>query len=172
MSVGRKVNIRRRGKAGRDQALAAACACAEQKFASSNKKFSIAGLLGPVNYTTTMPAATITKSAKAGTKRKSDTIKEVHVKETKKAKFDPPGKSKAAPMKNEKKTKAVKVVTSDSDSDDAGSDGGVPLDSRALEELEEEDNSETLPKIIDGVHPDRAKAANSKISVNLPQSSY
>ncbi|KUJ20287.1 ARM repeat-containing protein [Mollisia scopiformis] len=108
-----------------------------------------------------MPTATITKSAMAGVKRKSAPVKNGHVKETKKAKveskFAVRTKSKAKPAKKEK-------TPSDSDSDDLDSDedGGVPLTSyEEEEEVAEESEVEDIPKVADGLHPDRAKAVST-----------
>jgi len=116
-----------------------------------------------------MPSATTTKSAMAGTKRKSDSNKESYLKENKKAKIGSDGKSSS---KSKDKSKPIlkpapKVEdSSDSDSEDSDSDGGVPLKAESsTSDLEEDDStSEVLPKATDGLHPDRAKAVvtNSK----------
>jgi len=106
-----------------------------------------------------MPSATITKPVKAGIKRKSAPTKSVYVKESKKAKIDA-GKVPKSALKPTKKP----VQSSDSESEDS-EDGGAPLaeedsDSRSLEEGD-------LPKVTDGLHPERAKAVvvNSKLSL-------
>ncbi len=112
-----------------------------------------------------MPSATTTKSAMAGTKRKAAPVKSVHVKKPKTDK-DVVIK-KASKSKSTAKTAPVKKVQEPSDSDeddldsDVDSDGGVPLDleENSLENEEEQDDSEeNLPKVADGLHPERAKA--------------
>lgn len=117
-----------------------------------------------------MPSATTTKSAMAGTKRKSDSTKESYVKENKKAKIGSDAKSVS---KSKDKPKPILKPTpkveesSDFDSDDSDSDGGVPLNVESSTSYVEEDDSELedLPKASDGLHPDRAKAVvtNSKL---------
>jgi pumilio family protein 6 len=117
-----------------------------------------------------MPSATTTKSAMAGTKRKSGSTKESYVKENKKAKIGSDAKSIS---KSKDKPKPIlkpapKVEDStDFDSDDSDSDGGVPLNAESsTSDVEEDDSdSEVLPKAEDGLHPDRAKAVvtNSKL---------
>lgn len=109
-----------------------------------------------------MPSATTTKTASAGTKRKSAPVKNVHVKESKKPKID--GAVKSA-MKKGKSAPVKQVeVSSDEDSEDSDSDGGVPLDYRSKkgsekeEDEEAESEEEDIPKAADGLHPDRAKA--------------
>ncbi len=108
----------------------------------------------PQSHSRTMPSATSTKSAMLGTKRKAAPVKNVHVKENKKARIDSgvksASKSKSKPMPV-KKTKEA----SESDSDSSDSDGGVPLN---VEDEGEDDAEEALPKATDGLHPDRAKA--------------
>lgn len=123
-----------------------------------------------------MPSATTTKSAMAGTKRKSASVKDSNVKENKKPKFD---SSKKFATKTKTKTKAMPVKKAeeltDEDSEDSDSDGGVPLsdsedadmdDAEPQEQDEEESDSEDIPMQNDGIHPDRAKAVvtNSKIT--------
>ncbi|KAG4440010.1 hypothetical protein IFR05_004524 [Cadophora sp. M221] len=109
-----------------------------------------------------MPSATTTKTASAGTKRKSAPVKNVHVKESKKPKID--GVVKSA-MKKGKSAPVKEVeVSSDEDSEDSDSDGGVPLDYQSKKGSSEEEDEEAgseeedLPKATDGLHPDRAKA--------------
>jgi len=126
-----------------------------------------------------MATATTTKSAMAGIKRKSAPVKNAHVKESKKPKFDsgmkPALKTKTQSVPVKKVEEAV-----DEDSEDSDSDGGASLDFESgesedvdsvdSEEQEEEENdSEKLPTSTDGLHPQRAKAvvANSKISYSL-----
>ncbi|KAK0104667.1 pumilio domain member 6 [Cadophora gregata] len=111
-----------------------------------------------------MPSATTTKTASAGTKRKSAPVKNVHVKESKKPKID----VAVRPALKKGKPAPVKKIedSSDDDSDDSDSDGGVPLgyqfkkSGSDQEEGEDEESSdfEELPKAADGLHPDRAKA--------------
>jgi pumilio family protein 6 len=120
-----------------------------------------------------MPAATTTKPAMAGTKRKSAPVKNVHVKESKKPKFDSDMKSA---LKTKTKPLPVKgEEPSDEDFEDSDSDGGVPVnfESNELDDVEEdgeveaeETDSEEVPKTTDGLHPERAKAVvtNSKSS--------
>lgn len=115
-----------------------------------------------------MPSATTTKSAMAGTKRKSESNKDSHM-ENKKAKIGSDGKSisksKDKPRSILKPAPKVEA-SSDSDSEDSDSDGGVPLNAESSTSDGEEDDSESevLPKAADGLHPDRAKAVvtNSK----------
>ena len=113
-----------------------------------------------------MPATTTTKSAMAGTKRKSAPVKNVHVKENKKPKIE---QVKKSALKSKPKPVDMVEETSDLDtedfSEDSGSDGGVPLYSSEPEDSEEESDSEATPKVADGLHPERAKAVvvNSKL---------
>lgn len=106
-----------------------------------------------------MPAATHTKTAMAGTKRKSDSAKEGHVKGAKKPKVDVAVRPKttANPKPHVKSIKVAKVEVpplEDSSDEDLGSqDGGVPLN-----DLDSESEGTPAPKIQDGVHPDRVKA--------------
>jgi pumilio family protein 6 len=115
-----------------------------------------------------MPTATTTKSAMAGTKRKSAPVKNGHVKESKKPKIESGLKSalKSKPKSAPRKLEEASDLDSDSDSD-----GGAPLDDSLYPRVsdldeEEEDSSEeeAIPKVEDGLHPERAKAAatNSK----------
>lgn len=106
-----------------------------------------------------MPSATATKSAEAGKKRKSAPVKDVRSKESKKPKIE---SSNAKTMKKERKV-AAREASTDSDSldSDAESDGGAPVSGSASEEMEEDN---PIIKVADGVHPDRAKAANSKFA--------
>jgi Rieske Fe-S protein len=121
---------------------------------------------------TAMPAATTTKYAMAGIKRKSAPVKDVHVKESKKPKIDSGMRST---FKTKAKPAAVKKVEelTDEDSEDSDSDGGVPLnfmsdESEEQEKGEKDSDSEEVPS--DGLHPDRAKAVvtNSKIFHCIP----
>lgn len=114
---------------------------------------------------TTMPSATTTKSAMAGTKRKSAPVKEVYVKGSKKAKIESAPKMNSKSKKPEKSAKVAPVKkqeSSDSDEDDLDSDadGGVPLGTSASDV---EDDDDEMPNAADGLHPDRVKAvaANS-----------
>jgi pumilio homology domain family member 6 len=104
-----------------------------------------------------MPTATTTKSAMAGTKRKSAPVKNGHVKESKKPKIELKSAMKSKPVK--------KVEMSSDDSEDSDSEGGAPLDDVESGGVEEgESDPETLPKTDDdGIHPERVKAvvANS-----------
>lgn len=125
------------------------------------KKVSINEIQLILGHLTKMPSATITKSAMAGVKRKSAPIKNSLVKETKKLKID----SKSS-VKTKSKTKSVKKVETPSDSDsdslDLDEDGGVPLTSyEEDEEVGEESDAEDIPKVADGLHPDRAKAVST-----------
>ncbi|RDW88892.1 ARM repeat-containing protein [Coleophoma cylindrospora] len=105
-----------------------------------------------------MPSATTTKTAEAGKKRKSAPVKDVRAKESKKPKIE---SSKGKVTKQERKV-PVKEASSDSDLDsDIESDGGAPLNDQSSEEVEED---EPIIKVADGVHPDRAKAANTQSS--------
>lgn len=102
-----------------------------------------------------MPSATESKSALAGTKRKS---LPVHAKASKKPKIE----LKSSLKKSSKSAKTIPVkddADNFSDSDDLESDGGAKLDEEG-EDAEEE--SEFKPE--DGLHPDRVKAvvASSK----------
>jgi pumilio family protein 6 len=123
-----------------------------------------------------MPTATTTKSAMAGTKRKSAPVKDSNVKGNKKLKFDS-GKKSASRTKTKSKAIPVKKAEefTDEDSKDSDSDGGVPLsnsedvdmdDAEPQKQDEEESDSEDVPMQNDGIHPDRAKAVvtNSKIA--------
>jgi pumilio family protein 6 len=116
----------------------------------------------------TMPTATTTKSAMAGTKRKSSPVKNGHVKESKKPKIESGLKSalKSKPKSEPKKLEEASDLDSDSDSD-----GGAPLND-SLSDLDDEEEGgdsseeEAIPKVEDGLHPERAKAAatNSKFT--------
>lgn len=105
-----------------------------------------------------------------GSKRKSGPIKDDHKKHNKKPKTDPSLKS-ALKKGNVKSVPAKEVEkSSDSDSEDSESDGGAALQSVNGEGAEDSDvtensDSEEIPKVEDGVHPERAKAAavNSRI---------
>lgn len=123
-----------------------------------------------------MPTATTTKSAMAGVKRKSAPVKNAHMKESKKPKIDSGMKSA---LKTKTKPAPVKKVeeSTDEDSEDSDSDGGVPLNfgSDGQENIDEVDSevqekeevdSEDGPSTKDGLHPERAKAVvtNSKDS--------
>ncbi|KAH6678256.1 armadillo-type protein [Halenospora varia] len=114
-----------------------------------------------------MPSATTTKSAMAGTKRKSAPVKEGHVKESKKVKTsagrEMAPKKKGLAVKPPRPAKIVEKSASES-SDDDDSDGGVPLSS--MSGVEEDEEEENLPSAADGLHPDRVKAvvANSQSS--------
>jgi pumilio family protein 6 len=123
-----------------------------------------------------MPTATTTKSAMAGTKRKSAPAKDSNVKENKKPKFD---SGKKSALKTKTKSKALPAKKAEEltneDSEDSDSDGGVPLsdsedvdmdDAEPQKQDEEESGSEDVPMQNDGIHPDRAKAVvtNSKIA--------
>jgi pumilio family protein 6 len=101
-----------------------------------------------------MPAATVTKNAMAGIKRKSNPVKDVHVKESKKAKTDASLKSALKSSKSRPDPVKKAEGSSDSDSEDSDSDDGAISHS----EPEEEDDSDEVPKATDGLHPDRAKA--------------
>jgi pumilio family protein 6 len=107
-----------------------------------------------------MPSATTTKSAMAGTKRKSAPVKNVHVKESKKVKID--AAVKMTP-KVKKPAKAAPVqkpeLSSDSDEDelDSDGDGGVPLGGSPSDE----EGEEGVPNAADGLHPERAKAVTA-----------
>lgn len=111
-----------------------------------------------------MPSATTTKTAMAGTKRKSAPVKNSHPKESKKPKVDMAVRSvkKVTKETKEKKVPVKKVEeSSDEVSEDSDSDGGIPLGSdiqkgSGLEEDESE--SEDVPAAADGLHPERAKA--------------
>jgi hypothetical protein len=128
-----------------------------------------------------MPSATTTKSAMAGTKRKATPVKNVHVKKPKTDK-DVVVK-KASKSKSTTKTAPVKKVQEPSDSDeddldsDVDSDGGVPLDlegTSSENDEEEDDSEENLPKVADGLHPERAKAVvvNSEFPLFSRLNSY
>ncbi|TVY48252.1 Pumilio homology domain family member [Lachnellula occidentalis] len=125
-----------------------------------------------------MPSATATKSASAGTKRKSAPEKDVYLKEKKKAKIGSDVKSvskskdKAKPKPVLKKVQKIEQL-SESESDESDADGGVALDVENLKvndstsDVEENNSdSEDLPNAEDGLHPERAKAvvANSQSS--------
>ena len=116
-----------------------------------------------------MPTATTTKSAMAGTKRKSFPVKNGHVKESKKPKIESGLKStlKSKPKSAPKKLVESSDLDSDSDSD-SDSDGGAPLYDSPIDldgEGEGEDSSEeeAIPNVEDGLHPERAKAAATSI---------
>jgi pumilio homology domain family member 6 len=117
----------------------------------------------PPKPSATMPTTAPTKSAMAGTKRKSSPVKNGHVKESKKPKIEPGLKSSDLDS------------DSDSGSDSDDSDGGAPLDD-VLMDLDEKgkgedssDEEEAIPKVEDGLHPERAKAAatNSNFTCSL-----
>jgi hypothetical protein len=114
----------------------------------------------PPSPSATMPTATTTKSAMAGTKRKSSPVKNGHVKESKKPKIESGLKSA---LKSKPKSAPKKLVESSDLDSDSDSDGGAPLDDSPmdLDEEEGEDSSEedAIPKVEDGLHPERAKAA-------------
>jgi pumilio family protein 6 len=120
-------------------------------------------------HSTKMPSATSAKSSMAGTKRKSAPVKNGTVKEFKKLKIE----SKPA-IKSKAKAKPFKKVevSSDSESDDLDSDedGGVPLTSNNAEEVTEESEVEDIPKVADGLHPDRAKAVSTNSEYFFPSS--
>lgn len=111
-----------------------------------------------------MPSAIATKPTMNGIKRKGAPVKDVHAKHIKKPKTDSGPKSG---LKKEKvKVAPVKKIEelSISDSDDSESDGGAPVKIRNSGNAEESDltedsDSEEVPKVSDGVHPERAKAA-------------
>ena len=119
-----------------------------------------------------MPTATSTKSTANGTKRKGAPVKEVHVKQSKKPKFDSAPKSAMKEKVRSKSTKQIEEL-SESESEDSDEDGGAPLFSRGSddEDIEESDTTEDeeIPKVEDGLHPERAKAVvlNSKILTQL-----
>lgn len=108
-----------------------------------------------------MPTATPAKSAMAGTKRKSSPVKNRHVKESKKPKIESGLKSA---LKIKPKSAPKKLVESSDLDSDSDSDGGAPLDDSPIdldEEEEGEDSSEeeAIPRVENGLHPERAKAA-------------
>jgi pumilio family protein 6 len=116
-----------------------------------------------------MPTTTTTKSAMVGTKRKLASVKNGHVKENKKPKFE--SGLKSALSSSPKSVPKKRVETNDLDSDDSGSesDGGALLvdDLTDLDEEDEDEGSteeEEIPKVEDGLQTERAKAAatNSK----------
>lgn len=125
-----------------------------------------------------MPSATATKSATAGTKRKSAPEKDVYLKEKKKAKIDSDVKSVSKSKDKTKPKPILKKVQkveqpSDSESEDSDADGGVPLNVRDLNvedstsDVEGNDSdSEDLPKVEDGLHPERAKAVVTNSTYN------
>jgi pumilio family protein 6 len=93
------------------------------------------------------------------------------VKESKKPKIESGLKSalKSKPKSAPKKAEESSDLDSDSDSD-----GGAPLDDSLMDLDEEEggeDSSEeeAIPKVEDGLHPERAKAAaaNSKFTCSF-----
>jgi pumilio family protein 6 len=100
-----------------------------------------------------------------GTKRKIAPVKDAYKTETKKPKF---GSRPNSALKSKVKSVPAKTVEELSDSGDSESDGGVPLysqpeygeDSRDAVESDatEDSDTEPLPKIQDGLHPERAKA--------------
>ena len=111
-----------------------------------------------------MPPTT-TKDTMNGTKRKIAPVKDTYKTETKKPKF---GSGPNSAFKSKVKSVPAKTVEELSDSGDSESDGGVPLysqpeygeDSRDAVESDatEDSDTEPLPKIQDGLHPERAKA--------------
>jgi pumilio family protein 6 len=112
-----------------------------------------------------MPTATTTKSAMAGTKRKSSPVKNGHVKESKRPKIEFSLKST---LKSKPKSAPKKLMESSDLDSNSDSDGGAPLDDSPMdldEEGEEEDSSEeeAIPNVEDGLHPERAKAAATSI---------
>ncbi|RDL42081.1 ARM repeat-containing protein [Venustampulla echinocandica] len=119
-----------------------------------------------------MPAAT-TKTAMAGTKRKLAPSKDVYVKDSKKAKVG--SNSKSALKQDKRKSTAKPVVKvkelSVSDSDDSESEGGAPLESNQTDGDEEGSDLDDSPNAIEGLHPERAKAAatNSQSSKEAHQ---
>ena len=126
-----------------------------------------------------MPSATATKPATAGTKRKS-AEKDGYVKEKKKAKTGSDVKSvskskdKTKPKPVLKKAQKVEQM-SESESDDSDADGGVALDVKdskvddSTSDIEGNDSdSEDLPKVADGLHPERAKAVVTNSTQNPP----
>ncbi|KAF4632415.1 hypothetical protein G7Y89_g5718 [Cudoniella acicularis] len=121
-----------------------------------------------------MPSATTTKSAMAGTKRKSAPVKDAYVKESKKVKTESDLKSALKKDKKDKKpvSKPVKKQRelSDSSDEDDDLDGGVPLES-STPDVKEDDSEENLPNASDGLHPDRVKAvvANNQSSKEAHQ---
>ncbi|KAF8858085.1 ARM repeat-containing protein [Acephala macrosclerotiorum] len=109
-----------------------------------------------------MPSATTTKSAMAGVKRKSAPLKDGKVKESKKLKVEGKSKSKSDTKSKSKPVKKVEVGSEDSDELDSEDDGGVPLTAFEDDEgVEEESEEEVIPKVTDGLHPDRAKAVST-----------
>lgn len=101
-----------------------------------------------------MPSAVATKkSSVAGTKRKAESSKEAYVKKPKVG-----TSSSKSPDKKTKKpfVKPAKIQedSSDDDVDDMDEDGGVPLDDGD----DSDDSGTPVPKVKDGVHPDRVKA--------------
>lgn len=106
-----------------------------------------------------MPSAIESKSALAGTKRKS---LPVHVKASKKPKIE----LKSSLKKSSKPAKSVPVKDDAdifSDSDDAESEGGAKLSEEANDAEEE---SEFKPE--DGLHPDRIKAVVASSRSHFP----
>lgn len=102
-----------------------------------------------------MPSAITSKSALAGTKRKSLPVQS---KESKKPKLEKSSTSKSKVSKEAQSKKEPSPSESSEASDSDAEDGGVELDD--LEESAKEDH---------GLHPERAKAvvANSMESHNL-----
>lgn len=93
-------------------------------------------------------------------------MKEGKVKESKKLKVESKSKSIFKPdTKSKSKAKPVKKVevsSEDSDELDSDDDGGVPLTKfEDNEEVEEESEEEDIPKVADGLHPDRAKVVST-----------
>ena len=109
----------------------------------------------------TMPTATTSKPALAGTKRKS---LPVHVKASKKPKIEL--KSALKSGKPAKKVAPKDDPDNFSDSDDVESDGGAKLGGKAEEEEEDEEENEINED--DGVHPDRVKAVVTSSMSFLP----
>ena len=103
-----------------------------------------------------MPTATTTKPAMAGVKRKSAPVKSRDVKENKKPKIDSKSTKKSKP------TRKVEASSNESEDSDADADGGAPLEPAGSEDSED---SEQLPNVGDGLHPERVKAvaANSML---------
>ncbi len=114
----------------------------------------------------TMPSATITKTASAGTKRKSAPVKNVHVKGSKKPKIEGAAKSALKKGKSAPQKKVEVSSEEDSeDSEDSESDGGVALNHQSKKGGSEEEDDEAdieeeedIPIAADGLHPERAKA--------------
>ncbi len=108
-----------------------------------------------------MPSATTTKSAMAGTKRKSAPGKDSHKKDTKKAKTEKEPYVKKPKVKSAPPVKKVQEPTSEEEDfdSDIDSDGGAPIGVKDIDlEDQEDEDEEDLPKASDGLHPERAKA--------------